>query len=424
MLSPEENELLCRVGPGTPMGELFRRYWLPALASSELPEPDCAPVRVRLLGEDLIAFRDSSGRVGLIGEKCAHRRASLFYGRNEEGGLRCVYHGWKYDVDGNILETPVEPANSMIKYHVKQRAYPCHEANGLVYTYMGPRDQMPRIPRFPWMTLPADQVFVRQKMINECNWLQTQEGNVDSTHSGFLHARANQQGAVRRYRTQSNPPTLTIEQTAWGVRAIVAYPAEDGKAFIRTNTFVMPVYTALPNGPMLDGKLDGFNVNTEVPIDDYTTRRFFISIRRSGPIDRSEWDGTSQYFATDGSRLLTRANDYRIDREKQRSKLVYSGIDATAPFQDAAMTETMGPIADRENEHLGVTDTQVVALRRFYLDALRTLQQGGRLPGLAWGDEDDVSYDDLYLVSALIATDRDWKSQIPEVTTHTLVGAR
>ncbi len=424
MLTTEENELLCRVGPGTPMGEVFRRYWMPALVSSEIPEPDCPPVRVKLLGEDLIAFRDTEGRVGLIAEKCAHRRASLFFGRNEEGGLRCVYHGWKYDLNGNIVETPVEPPESMIRHHVKQRAYPCREVNGLIYAYMGPKEEMPLLPELPWITLPQEQVYIRHKMINECNWLQTQEGNVDSTHSGFLHARANAPGAVRRYRNQNNAPEMDLEPTRWGVRALVRYPAEDGQAFLRTNTFIMPVYTALPNAGTFDGKLDGFTVNTEVPMDDFTTRRFFISIQRTHPIDRRDWDSNETFLTPDGRKVLTKANDYRIDREKQRTKAVYSGIDASAPFQDAAMTETMGAIADRENEHLGVTDTQVVALRRYYLDAIKLHQQGKPLPGLAWDVEDDNSYDDLYMVSGLIKTDRDWQSQVPDVTTHQLAGVR
>src|SRR5437867_9380804 len=190
MLTPEENELLTRVGPGTPMGEVFRRYWIMAGIAREIPEPDSPPVRVRLLGEDLVMFRDTNGKVGLLAEKCAHRRASLFFGRNEECGLRCIYHGWKYDVDGNILDTPAEPAESMIKHHVKHTAYPCQEANGLVYTYMGPRERMPLLPDLPWITLPSDHVEVTRKMITEGNWLQTQEGNVDSTHSAFLHNRA------------------------------------------------------------------------------------------------------------------------------------------------------------------------------------------------------------------------------------------
>src|SRR5712692_9034750 len=167
MLSVEDNELVCRVGPGTLMGELFRSYWLPAIRSVDLPEPDCPPVRTKLLGEDLVAFRDTNGRVGLLAEKCSHRRASLFYGRNEEYGLRCIYHGWKYDVDGNILDTPAEPAESMIKHHVKHQAYPCREVNGIIWTYMGPKEKMPLLPALPWITLPADHVLAQRKMINE-----------------------------------------------------------------------------------------------------------------------------------------------------------------------------------------------------------------------------------------------------------------
>src|SRR5579884_709879 len=163
MLSAEENELLCRVGPGTPMGAMFRRYWLPALRSVDLPEPDCTPVRVRLLGEDLVAIRDTSGRVGLLADRCSHRGTSLFFGRNEEGGLRCIYHGWKYDVDGNLLDTPAEPPESRIKQQVKHPAYPTHEVNGVILAYMGPRQKQPLIPNFPWFTMPATHVTVGDK---------------------------------------------------------------------------------------------------------------------------------------------------------------------------------------------------------------------------------------------------------------------
>src|SRR5256886_14961309 len=158
MLPREENDLLTQVGPGKPMGELMRRYWIPALLSSEIAERDGAPVRVRLLGEDLVAFRDSQGRVGLLDEHCSHRGTSLFFGRNEECGLRCIYHGWKYDIHGNILDTPAEPANSMIKHHVKHTAYPCIEKNGVIMTYMGPKEKQPLLPNYEWFTLPADQV--------------------------------------------------------------------------------------------------------------------------------------------------------------------------------------------------------------------------------------------------------------------------
>ncbi|HEY3169028.1 MAG TPA: Rieske 2Fe-2S domain-containing protein, partial [Candidatus Binatia bacterium] len=148
MLSREENELLTRIGAGTPMGKLMRRYWIPALLSEEIPAPDCPPVRVRLLGEDLVAFRDSQGKIGLLGEHCAHRGTSLFFGRNEECGLRCVYHGWKYDVDGHVLETPAEPTDSEFKKKLRHIAYPCKEIASMIFTYMGPAEKQPLFPRY------------------------------------------------------------------------------------------------------------------------------------------------------------------------------------------------------------------------------------------------------------------------------------
>ena len=162
MLSREENEFMCHVGPGTPMGEYLRRFWFPALMSEELPEPDCPPIRVRLMGEDLVAFRDTNGRVGLVNNYCPHRRASLFFGRNEEGGLRCVYHGWKFDVNGDCVDMPSEPAESNFKDKVKISAYQCQERSGFVWTYMGPSDKTPQMPDFEWMHVPEENRGLRQ----------------------------------------------------------------------------------------------------------------------------------------------------------------------------------------------------------------------------------------------------------------------
>ena len=430
MLSAEENELLCHVGPGTPMGTVFRRYWLPALRSVDLPAPDCTPVRVRLLGEDLIAFRDSSGRVGLLAERCSHRGTSLFFGRNEEGGLRCIYHGWKYDVDGRILDTPAEPAQSMIKHAVRHPCYPCREINSMVYTYMGPPEKMPLLPDLPWFTLPADRVGVGAPVINECTWLQTQEGNLDSTHSAFLHARRAMDGAFRPggnstqpYRNQQNPPAFEINALPWGVRAVIRYPAADGKAFTRINTFVAPVYTALPNGPLVEGKLDGFDINTEVPMDDEHTMRYTINVRYTSPTVQGSRVFPPDQVAPDGRKLRNRANDYLIDREKQRQGLVFSGLDALFPIQDACACETMGPIADRSHEHLGVGDTQIAAVRRFLLAAIRTIEQGGDAPGVAF-DAQANDYSDLITINAEVPAGVDWKEFAPEVTTRGLPALR
>src|SRR5438132_4140444 len=187
MLSKEENEFLCRIGPGTPMGNFFRQYWLPAIRSDELPAPDCPPLRVRLLGEDLIAFRSTSGEVGLIQNACPHRGASLFFGRNEENGLRCVYHGWKFDVTGQCVDMPSEPAESNFKSKIKAKAYPCVERNGIIWMYMGPRETPPPLPEMEWNLLPDGQYRIGMNL-RECNWVQATEGGIDSAHSAILHS--------------------------------------------------------------------------------------------------------------------------------------------------------------------------------------------------------------------------------------------
>src|SRR5713226_5418703 len=190
MLSQEDNELVTRTGPGTPMGNLMRQYWLPAMLSSELPEPDCAPVRVLLLGEKLIAFRDTNGRVGLLANHCPHRGASLFFGRNEESGLRCVYHGWKFDVDGTCLDMPNEPAESDFRSKVKAVAHPCEERNGVVWAYMGPPERMGALPDIEWSAMPAEQRYISKRQ-QQSNYLQAIEGGIDSSHISFLHSTLN-----------------------------------------------------------------------------------------------------------------------------------------------------------------------------------------------------------------------------------------
>ena len=216
MLSREENELLTRTAPGTPMGELIRRYWIPALLSEEIPGPDCPPVRVRLLGEALVAFRDSQGRASLLDEFCSHRGTFLFFGRNEECGLRCIYHGWKYDVEGKVLETPAEPADSQLRYKVRHKAYPCHEAAGVVFAYMGPKDKIPLFPNYPWLIVPADHVIVT-KFFLDCNYLQALEGDCDTSHTAYLH-RGNRGGGIAAPKEDPSP-TFEIDHVWCGIRA-------------------------------------------------------------------------------------------------------------------------------------------------------------------------------------------------------------
>src|SRR4030095_1612216 len=223
MLPREENDLLTQVSQGKPMGEFMRRYWIPALLSSEIPEPDCPPVRVRLLGEDLVAFRDSEGRVGLLDEHCSHRGTSLFFGRNEECGLRCIYHGWKYDISGNVLETPAEPTGSTLKNKVQHTAYPCQESAGIVWSYLGPKDKIPLLPNYEWMNLPSSHLDVT-KSIQDCRQLLGLEGECDSSHLSVLHKAftGNQQrggGDGDLYAADSAPHLEGIEMD-YGVRMV------------------------------------------------------------------------------------------------------------------------------------------------------------------------------------------------------------
>src|SRR5688572_14011007 len=188
-LTQEQNDQLTRTGRGTLMGDLFRRYWVPALLAEEIAQPDCPPVRVKLLGEKLVAFRDTDGRIGLIDEFCAHRGVSLWFGRNEECGLRCPYHGWKYDVDGNCVDLPSEGADGPMRRRIKLKSYPCIETGGVIWTYMGPADRIPSAPQLEWVRVPAERRYV-SKRLQESNYLQALEGGIDSSHVSFLHSGA------------------------------------------------------------------------------------------------------------------------------------------------------------------------------------------------------------------------------------------
>jgi nitrite reductase/ring-hydroxylating ferredoxin subunit len=396
------------------MGEMMRRYWLPALTSTEIPEPDCPPVRVRLLGEDLVAFRDTDGRVGLLAENCAHRRASLFYGRNEECGLRCIYHGWKYDVEGNIVDTPAEPDNSMLKHHVKHRAYPCHEVNGLIYTYMGPKEKMPLVPNLPWFTLPAENVRIIPKLYNECNWLQGLEGDCDPAHSPYLHWRGDRVSSNQKARRNVSPD-IDLEHTSWGVRAAAIFHQDEKTNLVRTNVFVMPCIGNIPNGKVIDGKLDGWFSVYQVPADDYNVWRFNVHCGRTLPPQINE----EPQAGPDFRKFANRANDYLIDREAQRSGRVYCGIDASNNTQDACVTESMGPIIDRSQEHLGVTDAHIAAMRQFLLKALADFEAGSDPPGLAYEPAQN-QFDDLWFLSSKLPAADSWRDPavVERVTTH------
>src|SRR5256712_10182590 len=281
MLSREDNELLCRVGPGTPMGAMLRQYWVPALMSSELPERDGAPVRVRLMGENLIAFRVTSGKIGLIQNHCPHRGASLFFGRTEEEVLRCVYHGWKYSCEGPCVDMPSEPEESNFKSKIRATAYPCVERNDIIWTYMGPRQTAPPLPDIEPNMLPRGEYAV-QKVLRECNWFQGLEGDIDTSHLRFLHLGAvkpeqTTPGTFDYYNVADRAPKYEVVDTEFGTSYGAYRPAEADTYYWRIAHFLFPFFTMIPTGILGMQVL----VRAWVPVDDEHVMFWSIAAPRS-----------------------------------------------------------------------------------------------------------------------------------------------
>ncbi len=400
MLPKELNELLTRTGPGTPMGELMRRYWLPALLSEEIPAPDSPPVQVRLLGEELVAFRDSAGRIGLLAEHCLHRGTSLFYGRNEECGLRCIYHGWKYDVEGRVVDTPAEPAGSTFKDRLRHVAYPTHEVAGIVFAYLGP-GAPPLFPSYCWTTLPPEQTYVTKGLL-ECNYLQGLEGECDSAHLGFLHQQFTPDGYTALY-AQDTAPAYEVEETDFGLRLIALRRANDGRTYVRVSSFVMPVSCWVP--------ARGKENHIYVPADDTHAWRYDLGWR-DRPVRPEEVHRRAQ-IGPDYRRLRTQANHYLQDRELQRTA-DFTGIEDFLN-EDACATETMGPLYDRSGEHLGVSDKAVIAVRRYLIRQVQAFQAGAPLPHrLTDPALDHMGHVDT--LAELIPADTPWRDHFPHLT--------
>lgn len=384
MLSREENELVTRVGPGTPMGEVMRRYWIPALLSRELPAPDGPPARVKLLGEELVAFRDSEGRIGLLEEHCPHRLASLFLGRNEERGLRCVFHGWKFDVNGNCVDMPNEPLESRFKEKVRTKSYPTLEQGGAVWAYMGPQEKMPAPPGMEWTRAPESHRFI-SKTIEYCNYLQAVEGGIDTVHSSFLHN--NDLSNKKHFKRVDTAPRLEVERTAYGFRYAGIRDVREIGLYVRIYHFVLPFHqfrSHMINWEAGDGTqvpLPTLQGHMWVPMDDENTMvyNWMLSAAEDRPLTQEYILATEKRLGRgpDGEttvRRRTRANSWLIDREMQRTK-TFTGITGLNT-QDLAVQESMGPVIDRSREHLGSTDKAITTLRRILLEVVRDFRQG------------------------------------------------
>jgi phthalate 4,5-dioxygenase len=377
MLSRDDNELLTKTGPGTPMGQLIRRYWIPALFSDQLPAPDGPPVRVKLLSEKLVAFRDTQGRVGLVDERCPHRTASLFFGRNEDCGLRCVYHGWKFDIDGNCVDLPSEPWDKDFKRKIKITAYPCIERGGLVWTYMGPPELKPDFPELLWTLLPPSHRYVTRH-VQACNWLQALEGGFDTSHLTFLHRGDDGNADSVRMPLASRYEVLPMD---FGFASGTCRDA-GGDNFWTCSVMLMPFHKLISTTPA--------GAHVWVPIDDETTMNYCIDYRADQPLSEADLaiSRDALYIhpelGPDGERpIANRDNDYLIDRTLQASGSSYTGIRGIGR-QDGAIQESMGAIADRTIEHLGVSDTAIIRLRQLLLKTVKDFARGASntLPGL------------------------------------------
>ncbi len=408
MTTREENDLLTRTGPGTPGGDMMRRYWQPVGLSAELKD---APVPVKILGEDLVLFRGEDGIPGLMGLQCPHRCADLSYGRIEDGGLRCLYHGWLFDRHGNCLDQPAEPPESKYKDEIKHTAYPCHETGGVILTYMGP-GEAPLVPNYHFLHAPEKNVFTT-KVYHDCNQLQANEGNFDPAHLSFLHAlnpgrdgRTGVNLTMQEVMGKQTRPKIDTERTRFGLRIYAQRDAGEGKKYLRCTNFVLPNIGFFAG----DGGRSGptsYSVHWHVPIDD-----------------ESHWRYDFYYDAKDGidhERLNLKVNtemgpDYRPTRKRENRYLqnraeldaTFAGMGVYFPSHDLFAVETPGRIHDRTREHLGASDVAIVQARRMMLNAIKDVQGGKEPPGVIRSQNENV-FNDLIILSVMIDKDQDPK---------------
>ncbi len=394
MLSAVDNELLTRTGAGTPMGDYFRRYWQPVALSCELAEPDGPPIRVRVMGEDLVAFRDTNGRIGLIEPHCAHRGANLFFGRNEACGLRCVYHGWKYDVDGHCIDMPNVPQEAGYHGKVSIKAYPTCEFGDMVWAYLGPVGHRPAAPpQLEYGVVPGPHRYVCKRLV-DCNWAHAMEGALDTAHFSFLHmpapgmrSNANPDAAADENRLRwlrNDPlPQFVIKQHEVGFVIGGSRKADNDALYWRITQFMLPAHSITPSA-MPGETYFGY---TWVPITDESCWIYVYAWHPERPLtadERAKYEkggfGQMAELGPGYVPLRNRANDYLIDRDDQKHRS-FTGVRGIAE-QDQMAWESQGYIVDRTRERLSPTDAGIVQFRRVMLDGVQALREG-RAPAAA-----------------------------------------
>jgi phthalate 4,5-dioxygenase oxygenase subunit len=384
-MDAETVELLIRTGPGTAMGNLMRRYWVPVLLAAEVAEPDGPPVRVKILGERLLAFRDTQGRLGLVDEFCAHRRASLYLGRNEECGIRCSYHGWKYDITGQCVDLPSVP---QLAPKMRIKAYPCIERGDIVWAYMGPPEKRPAPPELEWCLLPPERRFV-SKRLQQTGYLQAMEGGIDTTHASWVHRYEldrdpmHRHAEANKYIKADRNAVFDIEEAPHGLTIFGRRNGEPGSHYWRITQWIFPWFTLIP--PFGPHALGG---HIWVPIDDQTCWAWSINFLPDRALPEEELAAMREgkgihvkYMPGSFVPLANPANDWLVDRGAQKDKRSYSGVEGFS-VQDASLQESMGPIQDYEGEHLVSTDKPIAMTRRMLAAAARGLEKGVEPPAL------------------------------------------
>lgn len=411
MISKENNELLTQTDRGTLCGELLRRYWQPVALSEELP-PKAAPVSVKILGEDLVLFRDDKGRAGLLGIHCSHRGTDLSYGRVEDGGLRCLYHGWLYDVEGRCLEQPGEPGGGNHRDAIRHPAYPCREAGGVIFTYMGP-GKPPLLPNYEFLNASPDHLYVN-KIFHECNYLQANEGNIDPVHLSFLHRFL--ENKDERYRgvrgageshynlvARNIAPILDVELIDFGVRIYTVRKLESDKVYLRVSYFILPNLSAFPG--QTGG--EGYSVNWHVPIDDDHHWKYTFVFSAGAPLQK-EVVSRERSELTTGYRLVrNEANRFLQDRDSMKFR-TFAGMGSGFQAHDAFATASQGAIQDRTEEHLVSSDKAIVAARKLLEKAITEIKEG-REPPHVLREPSQNRFPHLLVVSDMIPKTSDWK---------------
>jgi phthalate 4,5-dioxygenase oxygenase subunit len=392
MLSAEQNDLITRIGPGAPAGKLMRRYWQPAALADELNGN--RPVKpVRLLGEDLVIFRDQDGRYGLLQRACPHRGTDLAFGRLEDGGLRCAFHGWLFDVHGRCLETPAEPEGSVLCRSIRQTAYPVVERSGILFAYLGPGEP-PCFPHFDCFTAPASHTFAFKGLI-ACNWLQSLEVGIDPAHTSFLHRFFHDEDSAAGYgklfRDRSIDsdmpmtrimrefprPRIEIEPTDYGLRVVTLRRISDAHTHVRVTNLVFPNAFVIPMSSEMT------ITQWHVPIDDLSHYWYAIFTSFGAPVDKDEMrrQRLALYELPDYVPRKNKSNDYGFDPHEQ-AHATFTGMGTDINVHDQWACESMGLIQDRSKEHLGQSDKAISAYRRLLRGAIAAGESGGRPPML------------------------------------------